>query len=88
MESNVYHIFPIFCEQRDELQAYLLEKGVHTLIHYPKAIHLQDAYKDLGYREGDFPIAEKICAQELSLPLYPGMTEEEIAYVIECVNGF
>jgi len=87
-ENNVYHIFPVFCENRDELQAYLQEKGVFTLIHYPTAIHLQEAYKDLNMGEGTFPITEKICATELSIPLYPGMKEEEIQYVIKCINEF
>jgi len=87
-EENVYHIFPVFCEQRAELQEYLLQKGIHTLIHYPTAIHLQGAYQDLGYGKGDFPLAEKICATELSIPLYPGLTKEEIDYIIECLNAF
>lgn len=87
-EENVYHIFPVLCEQRDELQRYMGEKGVHTLIHYPTAIHLQEAYKDMGLSEGAYPLAEKICASELSIPLYPGMSEEEIEYVIACLNEF
>lgn len=87
-EQNVYHIFPVLSADRDALQAYLLEKGIQTLIHYPTAIHLQGAYSDLGYQPGDFPIAEEICAYELSIPLYPGMTDEEIRYVIECLNNF
>lgn len=86
--ENVYHIFPIFCEKRDELQEYLLQKGIHTLIHYPTAIHLQGAYQDLGYQIGDFPVAEKICATELSIPLYPGLTRNEIEYIVECINAF
>lgn len=87
-ENNVYHIFPVLCEDRDALQSYLEEKGVHTLIHYPLAIHLQDAYSDMGFGRGAYPLAEKICDTELSLPLYPGMTEEEIEYVIKCINEF
>jgi len=87
-ENNVYHIFPVFCDDRDALQAYLQEKGVYTLIHYPTAIHLQEAYKELNMGEGSFPITEKICASELSIPLYPGMEQEEVEYVIECLNEF
>ena len=67
---------------------YLEEKGIHTLIHYPKAIHLQGAYQELGFKEGDYPLAEKICATEISIPLFPGMTEDETQYVIECINRF
>ena len=87
-ENNVYHIFPVFCKDREGLQNYLAEKGVHTLIHYPTAIHLQEAYKDLNMKEGSYPITEEICATELSIPLYPGMNQEEIDYVIECLNAF
>lgn len=87
-ENNVYHIFPVFCERRDDLQEYLQRKGIFTLIHYPTAIHLQEAYSDLNLGEGTLPITEHICATELSLPLYPGMTQEEIDYVIACINGF
>lgn len=87
-ENNVYHIFPIFTEERERMIMYLAEKGIHTQIHYPQAIHLQGAYKDLGFKEGDYPLAEKICATEISLPLFLGMTEDEIQYVLECVNSF
>lgn len=87
-DNNVYHIFPIFSEERDELQKYMEKKNIHTMIHYPTAIHLQKAYKDLGFKEGDYPLAEKICATELSIPLYPGMKLEEIQYIIECINSF
>lgn len=88
VEENVYHIFPVLSDMRDELQKYLEEKGIHTLIHYPTAIHLQEAYKDMNMGKGAYPLAEKICESELSIPLYPGMTEEEIQYVIKCLNEF
>lgn len=87
-EENVYHIFPVLSDDRDSLQKYLEEKGIHTLIHYPTAIHLQDAYKDMKLGRGSYPLAEKICDTELSIPLYPGMTDEEIQYVIDCLNEF
>ena len=87
-ENNVYHIFPILSPKRDKLQQYLEEKGIYTLIHYPIAIHLQKAYRDMGYKKGDYPLAEQICETELSLPLYPGMKQEEINYIINCVNEF
>ena len=87
-EENVYHIFPVLCDDRDELQKFLEGKGVHTLVHYPIAIHLQGAYREMGLSEGAYPLAEKICSCELSIPLYPGMTEEEIQYVIDCLNEF
>ncbi len=84
----VWHIFGIRCKRRDELEAYLKEKDIATNKHYPIPIHLQECYKDLGYKEGDFPVAEEISATELSLPMYYGMTDEQIQYVIECVNSF
>lgn len=87
-KQNVYHIFPILCEERDRLQEYLYNKGIQTLIHYPIPMHLQEAYKELGYKQGDFPIAERIANEELSLPIYIGMTNEEINYVIEALNDF
>lgn len=84
----VWHIFAIRCERRDELEKYLSEKGIGTNKHYPIPIHLQECYKDLGYKKGDFPIAEEISSTELSLPLYYGMTDEEIHYVINHINNF
>ena len=87
-ENNVYHVFPVFCEERDKLQAFLDEKGVHTLIHYPIPMHLQGAYKSLGFKKGDFPIAERISSEELSIPLYPGLTDDQIQYIIDCINAF
>ena len=64
------------------------DKGIVTNKHYPIPMHLQDCYKDLGYKEGDFPIAEVISATELSIPMYYGMTDEEIQYVIDAINEF
>lgn len=84
----VWHIFGVRCKRRDELEEYLGENGIGTNKHYPIPIHLQKCYKNLGFRKGDFPIAEEISATELSLPMYYGMTEEEIQYVIETVNKF
>jgi len=88
IEENVYHIFPVFCAERDRLQAFLDEKGVHTIIHYPIPMHLQGAYRSLGFVKGDFPIAERISSEELSVPLYPGLTDAEIQYIIDCINAF
>ena len=68
--------------------AYLDEKGISTNKHYPIPMHLQECYKDLDIPKGALPIAEEISATQLSLPLYYGMAEEEIQYVIDCVNEF
>lgn len=87
-KENVYHIFPVFCEEREKLQEYLEEKGIHTLIHYPTPIHLHKAYADMNKKKGDYPIAEKICETELSIPLYPGLEENEIEYIVDALNAF
>lgn len=84
----VWHIFGIRCKRRDELEAHLREKGIGTNKHYPIPMHLQECYMDMGFKEGDYPIAEEISATELSLPMYYGMTEEEIQYVIDTINSF
>lgn len=84
----VWHIFGIRCKRRDELEKFLNAAGIGTNKHYPIPMHLQECYKDLGFKEGDFPIAEEISATELSLPMYYGMTDEEIQYVIKKVNEF
>ncbi len=84
----VWHIFGIRCAERDELEKYLNEKCIGTNKHYPIPMHLQECYKDLGYKEGDFPIAEEISNTELSLPMYYGMNDEEIQYVIDAINKF
>ena len=84
----VWHIFAIRCNRRAELEKYLNENGIGTNKHYPIPMHLQDCYKDLGFHKGDFPIAEEISETELSLPMYYGMTDAEVQYVIETVNCF
>lgn len=84
----VWHIFGIRCSRREELENYLNESGVSTNKHYPIPMHLQECYKDLGFKKGDFPVAEEISQTELSLPMYYGMTDEEIEYVIEKINNF
>lgn len=84
----VWHIFGIRCSRRDELEKYLNAAGISTNKHYPIPMHLQECYRNLGYKKGDFPIAEEISATELSIPMYYGMTEEEVQYVIDKVNEF
>lgn len=86
--NSVKHIYLIRSAQRDALQAYLAANGVGTLIHYPVPPHLQEAYQDLGYRKGDFPIAEKLAHTSLSLPLFIGMTESQVDYVTHQIKAF
>jgi dTDP-4-amino-4,6-dideoxygalactose transaminase len=85
---NVRHIFPILTEERDSLMMYLKQQGVETLIHYSEPINLHSAFAFLGYKTGDYPVAEKICKQELSLPIYPGLTKNEVEYICAKVIDF
>ncbi len=84
----VWHIFGIRCNERSKLEKWLNEKGIGTNKHYPIPIHLQECYKDLGLKQGDLPIAEEISNTELSIPMYYGMTDDEITYVINAINEF
>lgn len=86
--DHIYHVFVIRCEKRDALEAYLNDKGIGTVKHYPIPMHLQEAYKDLELPKGSFPIAEEISDTVLSIPMYYGMTDEECDYVIEALNQF
>jgi dTDP-4-amino-4,6-dideoxygalactose transaminase len=86
--EHVYHLYVILSDKRDELQQYLKENNIDCLIHYPVPPHLQQAYTDAGYKKGDFPIAEKIAEQCLSIPLYPGMKEDDICYVAKNITEF
>ena len=85
-KNNVYHLFPVFCEQRDDFQQYLKENGIQTLIHYPIPPHKQECYK--GWDEMSLPITEKIHKQELSLPISPVMSMDEAKYVVDIINRF
>lgn len=86
--EHIYHVFVIRCDRRDELEKYLNDNGILTVKHYPIPMHLQQAYSDLGLKEGDLPIAEEISKTVLSIPMFYGMTDEEINYVIEKINQF
>ena len=85
-ENNVYHQFPIFCEHRDELQKYLKEHGIETLIHYPIPPHQQECYQEWNHLH--FPITEKIHAQELSIPMNQAISAEEAKEIVAALNSF
>ena len=91
-KSHVWHVFPVFCERRDELQQFLKARGIETLIHYPIPPHKQEAFAGAvlrnELRHGTLPIAEELAKTELSIPMGPAMTDEQVAYVIESVNSF
>ena len=84
--DHVYHLFVVRVENRDEFQQYLLDHGIKTQIHYPIPPHLSACYQRFGHSVGAFPITEQSVNEILSLPLYNGMTEEEIEYVVNAVN--
>ena len=86
--EHIYHVFVIRCDRRDELEKYLNENGIGTVKHYPIPMHLQEAYKELGLKQGELPIAEEISNTVLSIPMYYGMTDEEVEYVIDKINVF
>lgn len=84
-EENVWHIFPLLSKERTKIQKKLEENKIQAVIHYPIPIHLQESYKMLGYSYGDFPIAERISKEELSLPLWIGMKKETISYISQII---
>lgn len=86
--TPVWHVFAIRCNNRDKLEQHLNSLGVTTNKHYPIPMHLQECYASMGFKEGDLPIAEMISNTELSIPMYYGMTEEEVSYVIETINNY
>ena len=86
--DHVWHVFAVKCPKRDELESYLSEKGIGTNKHYPTPIHLQKAYANLGMKKGDLPVAEAISSTELSLPLFYGMDDSMVDYVINAINAY
>ena len=85
---HVYHLYVIRAERRDELQQHLTRRGIGTGLHYPLPLHLQAAYAHLGLKHGSFPVTERAAAEILSLPMFPGITEEQIVRVAEAVREF
>jgi dTDP-4-amino-4,6-dideoxygalactose transaminase len=86
--SPIWHIFTIRHSRRGELQEYLKNKGIGTLIHYPIPPHLSDAYADLGFQQEAFPIAESIASTQLSLPMGPHLSSDDAEYVISIIREF
>jgi dTDP-4-amino-4,6-dideoxygalactose transaminase len=83
---HVYHVYAIRVQERDALLRHLQEKGVGCAVHYPVPIHLQRACRNLGYKEGAFPIAENLAEEFLSLPMFPELTEEQVEHVARSVS--
>lgn len=85
-ENNVYHLFPVLCKRRDLLQQYLEQKGIQTLIHYPISPHQQECYRQ--YSQLHLPLATQIAKEELSLPISPVLTDEEVEFIIRTINSW
>ena len=86
--ESVWHLYVIRTEQRDALKDHLVSKGISASIHYPMPIHLQPAYRDLGYRRGDFPVTEAYADRILSLPMYAELTDRQVEFVSQTVCEF
>ena len=86
--THIWHLFVIKCKNRDKLQQYLSEHGIGTVIHYPIPPHMSEAYKYLGIEKGQLPTTEKYAETVLSIPMYNGMKDEEIEYVIDILNKY
>ncbi len=85
---SVYHLYVIRVRDREGLQKHLAEAHIHTGIHYPVALHLQQAYAHLGYKQGDFPVSEKVASEILSLPMYPQLEPSDQTRVIQTILEF
>jgi len=86
--KHAYHLYVIKVNHRNKLREYLHKCGIETGIHYPIPLHLQKAYQDLGYKKGDFPIAEQNSKEILSLPMFPGLSQEEITYIARQIKNY
>ena len=86
--NHVYHLYVIRAEKRDELQNYLKENGIGVAMHYPIPLHLTQAYAHLGHKKGDFPVAEKLADEILSLPMFPELSEVQIDYVCKKIEDY
>jgi dTDP-4-amino-4,6-dideoxygalactose transaminase len=85
---GVYHLYVVRSAERDALAAHLKEQGIATGLHYPVPLHLQNCYRGLGYRQGDLPVTELVASEVLSLPMFPGITDEQQERVGEVIRGF
>ncbi len=84
--KHIYHVFGIRVKNRDTVLAELRKSGIEALVHYPVPLHLQEVYKGLGYKTGDFPVAEKVSKEIMSLPIYPHIKKSQIQYVAKTLK--
>jgi len=87
-QKPVYYVFNVLAQRRDELCEYLKANEIGNSIYYPIPLHLQKCFEYLGYKKGDFPVAEKIAENIIALPIYPEITEEEVEFVCETIKKF
>lgn len=85
---HIYHLYVIQCARREELRRYLSDNGIGVGIHYPVPLHLQPAFRALGYGAGDFPVADRLADSILSIPMYPEMTAAQQQRIIETIGAF
>jgi dTDP-4-amino-4,6-dideoxygalactose transaminase len=85
---HIYHQYVIATPRRNDLRAYLSDKGIGTEIYYPVPLHLQDCFQDLGYQEGSYPKSEEAARTTLALPIYPELTVEQQEYVVNSIGEF
>ena len=87
--THTFHQYTIkVLKKRDELQKFLATKGIPSMVYYPMPLHLQEAYRYLGYQKGDFPVSEKLSEQVLSLPMHTELTEEQLNYIVSAIREF
>jgi len=86
--NHTFNQYVIYAKDRDKLQKHLKLNGIGTSIYYPLCLHLQECFKYLGYKEGDFPIAEEASKHVLALPMYPELTEDKQEYIVGKINEF
>ena len=87
-DACIYHQYAIRALRRDDLRTYLTERGISNEIYYPRPLHLQECYKELGYKAGDFPESERAARETLTLPIYPELQPAQQGYVVETIKAY
>jgi dTDP-4-amino-4,6-dideoxygalactose transaminase len=86
--AHCWHVYALLSDRRDALQGHLAANGVPTLIYYPQPLHLQKCYADVGWKVGDYPVAESVSSRILPLPMYPELSDAQVDHVIGVIRGF